>query len=96
MHDEATKQNSGIELLFGDFSIDAKPSTTNLEQVDWNGELVSAVLEEVEEGLSQKGIEKNEVAYWMDERLVVGILRGRRVDEEAVVGGGGGGDAMQE
>jgi hypothetical protein len=31
MQDKATKQNSGIEHLFGDFSIDAKPSTTNLE-----------------------------------------------------------------
>jgi hypothetical protein len=97
MYDEAREQAPGIQQLFGDFSIDDKPSTMNLELVDWNGELVKAVLKDIDEGIQQKEVEKNEGACYMDERIALRILKGQKIDEEAVDGGSDAGeDAMEE
>jgi hypothetical protein len=61
----------------------------NLELMDWDGELVSAVLKDIDEEVKQKEVEKNEGAYWMDEHIALRILRCQRIDEEAVSAGGG-------
>ena len=97
MRVEAKKHASGIDDVFGDFCIDDKPSAMNLELVDWNGELVSAVLRDVDDGVVQKEIEKKEKAYWMEERFALRILRSQRIDEVGVVSGGGSdGDSLEE
>ena len=57
----------------------------NLEILDWDGKLVSAVLRDIDEEVKQKEVEKNEGAYWMDVHIAFRILRGQRIDEEAVV-----------
>jgi hypothetical protein len=81
----ANKQASGIEDLFGDFSIDDIPSAMNLELVDWEGELVSALLEDVDYKVVQRVSEKNEGAYWMDKSTALRILRSENVDAGAPV-----------
>jgi hypothetical protein len=57
---------------------------------------VSAVLRNVDAKVEQKGIEMNEMAYWMDETVAPGILRSQKVDEEAADVGGSGGDGVME
>jgi hypothetical protein len=82
--------------LFGDFGMDDKPSLVILELVDWEGELVSAVLRDIDIGAERKEVEKNEGAYRMEESIALKLLRSWGIDEETSAGGGGDGNAMEE
>jgi hypothetical protein len=96
MHDEVRRHAAGIEDSFGDFSIDEKPSAMNLKLVDWKGELVSAVLRDIDDGVQQKKTEKNEGAYCMEKSIALKLMRSQRIDEDVAVVGDGGEDAVDE
>jgi len=80
------EKETGIEELFADFGI-AKPSSYDLERVDWNDELVQGLLVDVDGNAEKVEVEFNKDAFWMKVDVAMSIYGNKLGDIETTSGG---------
>jgi hypothetical protein len=73
---EQEEEETGIEDMFQNFGI-AKPSTYDLDLVDWDDELVKSVLVDVEHDVERPKAEWNKNSAWMNVELAFTMIKGQ-------------------